>query len=107
MAKGFCDLTNLYAAFVITYDKNPYHIKLSNYSSTSDLYLNTEAEFNDLKNIIMKLTVQINFDEEFKLKEKVGEGSFAKVYLARKVATGMVYAVKIVRKFDSNDGSTV
>lgn len=57
--------------------------------------------------LILKYCVQINFDEEFKLIEKIGEGSFAKVYVAKKKATGKMYAVKIVRKQDSNSMATL
>lgn len=64
----------------------------------SDLYARNEAELQAWTDAIGKVMVRTDFHDRFKVKKLLGEGSFAKVYLANRLSDSKEFAVKAFSK---------
>jgi hypothetical protein len=67
-------------------------------SKYSDLYARTPEELARWTDHLSQVMVRVDFHLRFKVQSQIGEGSFAKVYLAHKNQDGKEYAVKAFAK---------
>lgn len=63
-----------------------------------DLYARNKEELDQWVNALGRYMVRTDFHERFKVKKHLGEGSFAKVYLAYKLTDNLEFAVKAFSK---------
>ena len=64
----------------------------------TDIYCNSEECYSMWLYALKKLTIQTNFHDSFTVNEKIGRGSFAKVYLVTETSSGTFYACKAFNK---------
>lgn len=64
----------------------------------SDLYARTEKEYKEWVEKLGSIMVRTDFHNRYEVKQVLGEGGFAKVYLARNKADEKLYAVKAFKK---------
>lgn len=64
----------------------------------SDLFARNMAELDKWVEMLSKVMIRIDFHQRFKVERQLGEGSFAKVYLAKNMVSGEQFAVKAFTK---------
>ena len=83
--------------------KHKYMAHFTNYTNSIQMYFEERSELLRLKAQISKYVTQVKFNTRFETMDTLGEGSFAKVFLAKKKNEGgQEYAVKMVSKLDRN-----
>ena len=63
-----------------------------------DIFARNEAEFKEWIRQLGTVMVRTDFHEKFKVKKTLGQGSFAKVYLANNLEDKQMYAIKAFSK---------
>lgn len=64
----------------------------------SDLYARSEEEYKEWFEKLGQIMIRTDFHNRFEVKQVLGQGGFAKVYLARNLVDNQLYAVKAFRK---------
>jgi hypothetical protein len=64
-------------------------------SGQVDFYVRSEETLNEILDIIRRYGIQTTFHENLCLGKKIGQGNFAKVYVAKGLKDGQEYAVKV------------
>lgn len=96
-------MRNLYVGFFIVDQKYKYMAHFTNFTNSIQLYFEDRNELLRLKVQISKHVIQLKFNSRFDTLDTLGEGSFAKVFLAKKKnEDGQEFAVKMINKLDKN-----
>ena len=78
--------------------KTRYGFRLGNQNNYQEFYTEDEQTLNNWLDALSRVCILTEIEEEFKLIEKIGEGSFAEVYFAKGLTDGKDYAVKQILK---------
>lgn len=68
----------------------------------SDLFAKSEADCREWIRHLGSIMVRTDFHERYEVKRVLGEGGFAKVYLAKNTETSALFAVKAFKKENLN-----
>eukprot|EP00361_Fabrea_salina_P004493 CAMPEP_0202434276 /NCGR_PEP_ID=MMETSP1345-20130828/14831_1 /ASSEMBLY_ACC=CAM_ASM_000843 /TAXON_ID=342563 /ORGANISM="Fabrea Fabrea salina" /LENGTH=362 /DNA_ID=CAMNT_0049046899 /DNA_START=161 /DNA_END=1249 /DNA_ORIENTATION=+ len=78
--------------------KTRYGFRLGNQNNYQEFYTEDEQTLNNWLDTLSRVCILTEIEEEFKLLEKIGEGSFAKVYFTKGLRDAKDYAVKQILK---------
>ena len=100
--QSFIDLENVFLIKIYTNSEESslykYSIILSKGQTVITLGTNEEKLFNRLFQHLRKLCIHEDFSKDYELKQHLGTGSFADVFMAINKLNGKRFAAKIIKK---------